>query len=78
MLLLGIDIGTSSIKASVVDADTQQVIASAQYPDVEASISSPQAGWAEQDPEMWWANTIEAIKRVNASRVFDPQNIGAI
>jgi xylulokinase len=78
MLLLGIDIGTSSIKASVVDADTQQVIASAQYPDFEASISSPQAGWAEQDPEMWWANTIEAIKRVNASKVFDPQNIGAI
>ncbi|WP_394991726.1 FGGY family carbohydrate kinase, partial [Emticicia sp.] len=78
MLLLGIDIGTSSIKASVVDADTQQVIASAQYPDFETSISSPQAGWAEQDPEMWWTNTIEAIKRVNASGVFDPKNIGAI
>jgi xylulokinase len=78
MLLLGIDIGTSSIKASVVDADTQAFIASAQYPDVEASISSPQAGWAEQDPEMWWANTIEAIKRVNASGKFDPKNIGAI
>lgn len=78
MLLLGIDIGTSSIKASVVDADTQQVIASAQFPDVEASISSPHAGWAEQDPEMWWANTIEAIKRVNASGKFDPKNIGAI
>ena len=78
MLLLGIDIGTSSIKASVVDADTQQVIASAQFPDFETSISSPQAGWAEQDPEIWWANTIEAIKRVNASGVFDPKNIGAI
>ncbi|AFK03558.1 Carbohydrate kinase, FGGY [Emticicia oligotrophica DSM 17448] len=78
MLLLGLDIGTSSIKASVVDADTQQVIASAQYPDVEASISSPHAGWAEQDPEMWWTNSIEAIKRVNASGKFDPQSIGAI
>ena len=78
MLLLGIDIGTSSIKASVVDADTQQVIASAQFPDVEAAISSPQAGWAEQDPEMWWANTVEAIKRVNASHKFDPKNIAAI
>jgi xylulokinase len=78
MLLLGIDIGTSSIKASVVDANTQQVIASAQYPDFETSISSPQAGWAEQDPEMWWTNTIEAIKRVNTSGLFDPKNIGAI
>ncbi|GAB3523882.1 xylulokinase [Emticicia fontis] len=83
MLLLGIDIGTSSIKASVVDADTQQVIASAQYPDVEAPISSPFAGWAEQNPEMWWNNTIEAIKRVNAlgkqeSTQFDSKEIGAI
>ncbi len=83
MLLLGIDIGTSSIKASVVDADTQQVIASAQYPDVEAPISSPFAGWAEQSPEMWWNNTIESIKRVNAlgkqeATRFDSKEIGAI
>jgi xylulokinase len=78
MLLLGLDIGTSSIKASVVDADTQQVITSAQYPDVESPISSPQAGWAEQDPQMWWQNSIEAIKRVNASGKFDPKAIGAI
>ncbi|RYU95867.1 xylulokinase [Emticicia agri] len=83
MLLLGIDIGTSSIKASVVDADTQQVIASAQYPEVEAPISSPFAGWAEQNPEMWWNNTIEAIKRVNAlgkqeATRFDSKEIGAI
>ncbi len=78
MLLLGLDIGTSSIKASVVDADNQQVIASAQYPDVEVSIASPQAGWAEQDPETWWSNCIEAIKRVNTSGKFDPKNIAAI
>ncbi|MFN3852261.1 MAG: xylulokinase [Spirosomataceae bacterium] len=78
MLLLGLDIGTSSIKASVVDADTQTVIASAQYPDIEAPISSPHAGWAEQDPEMWWNNSVEAIKRVIASGKFDPKAIGAI
>lgn len=78
MLLLGLDIGTSSIKASVVDAQTQQVIASAQYPDTEASISSPQTGWAEQDPESWWESVKYAIKRVNASGAFDPQDIAAI
>ena len=78
MLLLGLDIGTSSIKASVVDADNQQVIASAQYPDIEVSIDSPKTGWAEQDPETWWINCIEAIKRVNASGKFDPKNISAI
>ncbi|MGZ8889816.1 MAG: carbohydrate kinase, partial [Nitrososphaeraceae archaeon] len=50
MLLLGIDVGTSSIKASVVDAATQKSIASAQYPETEAEIISLQNGWAEQSP----------------------------
>jgi xylulokinase len=78
MLLLGLDIGTSSIKASVVDAQTKQVVSSAQYPDIETSISSPQPGWAEQDPEMWWANVQKAIERVNASGKFDPKDIASI
>lgn len=78
MFLLGIDLGTSSIKASIVDANSKKEIASAQFPDVEAEISSPQKGWAEQDPEMWWANTQEAIKRVVASGLFDAQQIVSI
>jgi ribulose kinase len=48
MLLLGIDIGTSSVKVSVVDADTQQSIISAQYPETEAEIISLQSGWASK------------------------------
>lgn len=47
MLLLGIDIGTSSIKVSVVDAATQQCIASAQYPEVETEVMALHPGWAE-------------------------------
>lgn len=78
MYLLGIDIGTSSIKASIVDVQTQQVIASAQYPDVEASISSPQIGWAEQDPDTWWQDTQQAIQRVIASHQFNAKEIAAI
>jgi xylulokinase len=78
MFLLGIDLGTSSIKASIVDANSKKEIASAQFPDAEAEISSPQKGWAEQDPEMWWANTQEAIKRVVASGLFDAQQIVSI
>lgn len=78
MFLLGIDLGTSSIKASIVDANTKQEIVSAQFPDVEAEISSPQKGWAEQDPEMWWNNTKEAIKRVVASGKFDAKKIASI
>lgn len=62
MYLLGLDIGTSSIKATIVESQSQQVIASTQYPESESPISSPKAGWAEQDPEMWWENTKHALK----------------
>lgn len=62
--LLGYDIGTSSVKAAIVDAETGQTIASAQYPDAEAPIMSKQAGWAEQDPEMWWEELKKATERV--------------
>ena len=78
MLLLGIDLGTSSIKVSVVDADTQQSIGSAQYPGEEVTITSLQTGWAEQSPEMWWQNIKEAVKKVNAAGKFDPKDIAAI
>ncbi|RYZ24401.1 MAG: carbohydrate kinase, partial [Sphingobacteriales bacterium] len=78
MLLLGLDIGTSSIKASVVDADTQQQIASAQYPETESGITSLQAGWAEQSPEMWWEHVQLAILKMHAQRKYDPKEIKAI
>lgn len=64
MYLLGYDIGTSSVKASLVDAQTGQTVASAQYPDAEAPITSKQAGWAEQEPQMWWDELVQATKRV--------------
>jgi xylulokinase len=78
MLLLGLDLGTSSIKASVVDGASGKLIASAQYPDTENSISSPQNGWAEQDPEMWWDCIQQAILRCNASGKYNPKDIAAI
>jgi xylulokinase len=79
MLLLGIDVGTSSIKVSVVDSQTQESIASAQFPDVESEIKSLQPGWAEQDPEMWWQHVQEAIKRVgDTSKKVNLTDVGAI
>ncbi|MEP6594731.1 MAG: FGGY family carbohydrate kinase, partial [Ginsengibacter sp.] len=78
MLLLGIDIGTSSIKVAVVDAGTRQCIASAQYPETESAITSLQTGWAEQSPEMWWQHTIQAIIKANAIGKYDPKQIAAI
>src|SRR5678815_5911445 len=78
MLLLGIDLGTSSIKVSVVDADTQQSVASTQYPEHEVAITSLQTGRAEQSPETWWLNIKEAVKKLNAAGKYDPKDIAAL
>ncbi|MFT4095235.1 MAG: FGGY family carbohydrate kinase [Niabella sp.] len=78
MLLLGIDVGTSSIKVSVVDGATQQTIASAQYPENEREIISLQPGWAEQSPERWWEDVKAAVKKVNQSGRYNKNDIGAI
>ena len=78
MLLLGIDIGTSSIKVSVVDAISQKVIASAQYPDEESPIIAPEPGWAEQAPDMWWQHTQMAIELCNSRGAYNPLDIAAI
>ena len=78
MLLLGIDIGTSSIKISVVDSATQNAIASAQYPDSENAILAPEPGYAEQSPDMWWQQVQHAIQLCNRSGSYDPADISAI
>ncbi len=61
MLLLGIDIGSSSVKASVIDGESGECIASAFYPKEEMTITAAKPGWAEQDPELWWENMKKAI-----------------
>jgi xylulokinase len=60
-MLLGIDLGTSSIKVSVIDSDTQTCICTVQYPEKETEIIAEQAGWAEQSPELWWEHVQQAI-----------------
>jgi xylulokinase len=61
-----------------VDAQTQECLASAQYPEEESDIISLKAGWAEQPPEMWWEHAKAAIAKANASGRYNPQDIGAI
>lgn len=78
MLLLGIDIGTSSVKVTVVDSATQTAIASAQYPDTESPILAHQPGWAEQSPDMWWQQLQHAIQLCNNSGKYNPHDIAAI
>ncbi|WEK35991.1 MAG: FGGY family carbohydrate kinase [Candidatus Pseudobacter hemicellulosilyticus] len=78
MLLLGIDTGTSAIKVSIVDAASQRLVASAQYPETETGILSVQPGWAEQHPDTWWQHIQQAIAKCHASGVYDPLDIAAI
>ncbi|MFL5808897.1 MAG: xylulokinase [Flavisolibacter sp.] len=78
MLLLGIDLGTSSIKVSVVNADTHVCLSSAQFPETEVDIISSQTGWAEQSPDLWWEHVKQAILKCNSSGSYDPKDIGAI
>jgi xylulokinase len=60
--LLGYDLGSSSVKASIIDADTGQVTASAQSPAEEMSMVALRAGWAEQDPSLWWEHAIKSLQ----------------
>jgi xylulokinase len=58
--LLGYDLGSSSVKASLVDVDTGQTVAAAQSPEEEMPMLAIHPGWAEQDPEMWWEHAVKA------------------
>ncbi|MEZ5070887.1 MAG: FGGY family carbohydrate kinase [Bacteroidales bacterium] len=78
MVLLGYDVGSSSVKASLIDADTGRCLASSFWPKKEMKINAPEAGWAEQDPEQWWLNLILATNDVLQSSEIDPATIAAI
>ncbi|MCH5335266.1 MAG: carbohydrate kinase [Alistipes sp.] len=66
MKTLGIDMGSSSVKVSLMDVETGRCIASSTNPSVEMPIDAPQSGWAEQDPEMWWRYICDGIRAVGA------------
>jgi xylulokinase len=62
--LLGFDVGSSSVKASLVNADTGKCVATAFYPEKESPIMAVKAGWAEQDPQMWWDNAKLSLRKI--------------
>ncbi|MBO4624080.1 MAG: carbohydrate kinase [Bacteroidales bacterium] len=79
MYLLGYDIGSSSVKASLVDAQSGKCVASAFYPKTEATIIAKEAGWAEQDPSMWMGNLRLATEDVlHQVEDLDAKDIKAI
>ena len=78
MYLLGYDIGSSSVKASLVDAQTGKCLGSAFYPKTEAAIIAVKPGWAEQEPSSWWENLKLATADVMNSSKVSPEDIKAI
>ncbi|HNY14612.1 MAG TPA: FGGY family carbohydrate kinase [Bacteroidales bacterium] len=78
MLLLGIDLGSSSVKASVIDGESGKCLASAFYPKDEMSIIANKPGWAEQDPGTWWINLKSAIADCRKQLGKRKNELGAI
>lgn len=78
MYLLGYDIGSSSIKAALVDAQTGQQLAVTQSPETELEMLAIQPGWAEQHPETWWTNVCLATQKLLQSTGVDPKQIKGI
>ena len=79
MFLLGYDIGSSSVKASLVNAETGKCISSAFFPKSEAEIIAVHPGWAEQHPEEWWKNlklATQAVLSESKINVNDIKGIG--
>jgi xylulokinase len=78
MLFLGIDVGSSSVKLSVLDGESGRSLGATHYPKKELAIESPQAGWAEQNPELWWDCVVKGCSVLFQENAIDAERIAAI
>ena len=78
MYLLGLDLGSSSVKAALVDARSGKTLCISHAPETEMDIAAPRPGWAEQDPETWWENCRNAIQKLLRRTEISPADIAAI
>ncbi len=76
--LIGLDIGSSSVKASLLEIETGKVVSSATSPEKEMEIMSDHPGWAEQDPETWWFHVKQVVQDLKSKTNLNPEDIGAI
>ena len=76
--LLGFDVGSSSVKASLVNANNGKCVSSAFFPEKEAPIMAAKAGWAEQEPESWWKYAKQALQKIMADAQVKGSEIVAI
>lgn len=78
MYTLGFDIGSSSVKAALVEAATGHVLARVTAPETEMSMDAPQPGWAEQNPEDWYRYALAATKDILARTQVRSEDIKAV
>ncbi|MGN0028705.1 MAG: xylulokinase [Marinilabiliaceae bacterium] len=78
MYLLGIDVGSSSVKASLVNAETGKCASSAFFPKSEAKIIAVRPGWAEQEPQSWWDYMKQSIAAVMSEAGVKATDVAAI
>ncbi|MDD2286903.1 MAG: FGGY family carbohydrate kinase [Paludibacter sp.] len=76
--LLGYDLGSSSVKASLINAETGECMSSAFFPKKEMDIKSLKSGWAEQDPHVWWDNLKKSTHAVLTESNVNSENIKSI
>ncbi|MFA6174096.1 MAG: FGGY family carbohydrate kinase [Kiritimatiellales bacterium] len=76
--LLGIDVGSSSVKAALLDAQSGRCAGGAFYPKTEQKINSPQPGFAEQDPQCWYDCAKDAVRTVLRAAKADPAEVKAV
>ena len=76
--LLGFDVGSSSVKASLVNAESGKCVASAFFPEKEAPIMAVKAGWAEQEPDSWWQYAKQSLQKIMADSGVKGDEIAAI
>lgn len=78
MYSIGYDVGSSSVKATLLDIQTGRTVASCYAPKQEMPISAPRSGWAEQDPEMWWSNLVLATSEILSKARVPKESIRSI
>ncbi|MFZ1561946.1 MAG: FGGY family carbohydrate kinase [Saprospiraceae bacterium] len=78
MYAIGYDIGSSSVKASIVKIDSEHVVAIGKYPESEMHMEAKHPGWAEQDPEMWWESICILTKTLLSENNIDANQILSI
>lgn len=78
MLFLGIDLGSSSLKLAVLDAEKREIVNSVNAPSFEMEIMAPEFGWAEQDPEKWWQYLKEGLGKLRSKHNIDLKKVEGI